>query len=246
MVKSVMVRWILKAMAFPLKVYSVGNAPVKTPSKFTVFSSLPTGKMLEDLAGAYSQVFGEPPWNEEHSPEVVAQKLARELSEPPVRLVTMEGNETDPIGGFCWGTIIDPESIPERVARARFPDNIREGREKAKELMKFLDEPVLFFDELAVLRPFRRGLAPIIFLVRPLFELGWETGVRTALFWTSTSSKIKLLTTYMGFQPLCSIDDIVFMANPNFIPLLKILQHLDPQAVQRVMSFTSRVIKRRR
>lgn len=260
------IRVVLKLTTFHLRVHRPEEASVKAPPTFIVLPNQRLGKepiwssdkyrrafpreqfgeILEELTKSYCQVFSEAPWYEKHSPQKILKKLSRELSTPLSRLVVMIGNKTFPVGGFCWGEIIPPSEIPKRVAFSRFPDNIQEGMEKSKTLLQYLgDKPILYFDELAVLKPFRKGLTPIQFLIRPLLELGWNVGVKQALFWTSDESKIKPLATYMGFQALCTIDQIIFMFNSDFVPLLKITQNLDARTAGRIMAFTSRINRKR-
>jgi hypothetical protein len=241
-----LIRRLLKLLTIRLKVYKPGEEPVRTPSKFMIFSHLPPSELLEKLADAYCQVFSEEPWHEKHSRERVIEKLKREVNPPNVRLVIMEGDKTTLVAGFCWGGVITPDQIPERVAQARFPEDLQRGKEKVKKLLEPLgDKKLLFLDELAVLKPFRKGPAPIQFLLRPLFELGWENNIKSVLFWTSEKSKIKALATYMGFSPLSTINEITFMFNPDFAPLLKIVQNWESKQIEKILTFTSFLARKR-
>jgi hypothetical protein len=241
------IRLILWLLTVRAKVSLPGKEPIKTPPNFLTFQELPTDEeLLKSLLLAYCQVFSEPPWQERHQPEKVLAKLKRELSGNPARLVVMLGDKTNPVAGFCWGSVISPQEIPDRIIQARF-ENVEEGKVNTEKLLKLLGEkPILYIDELAVLSPFRRKIAPIQFLLRPLLELGWQAGICQALFWTSASSKIRPLATYMGFYPLTKIEDLVFMFNPDFLPLLKIAQNLDSKRIARIMGFTSKLIGDRR
>lgn len=240
-----LVRAVLKILTLHLRAHSPGKAPVESPKRFTIYKEgLP--EELGPLATAYKQVFAEPPWDERHTLPEINEKLRQELMGDSF-LVLMEGNEEFPVGGFCWGAVIPVAEIEERVALAR-PGA---SREKVQGLIKTLyqkglgNSKLLFLDELAVLRPFRGSLSPIQFLLRPGLELALEGRIKAALFWSSWESKIVPLAVYMGFEPVGNINGIIFLLNRDVTPLLKIAQNFDPRGATRIMSLTSRIIKKR-
>ena len=241
-----LIRGILRTVTLPWKIYEPGKAPITVPSQFLTFTSLPPENVLTPLVEAYCKVFQEPPWKEHYSREEVVEKLSRELSGRAVRLVIMKGNQKEPVGGFCWGAVISPQEIIERVTKTKWWKGSEEEIEKLQKLVDFFKDRILFLDELAILKPFCGGLTPLQFLLRPLLELGWENNTSIALFWTSQESKIMPLAFYVGFQPLCSFDEIIFLMNPNFISLLKLAQHFNSRKAQKIISFTARLMKKKK
>ncbi len=235
------VRLVLNLATIHLPIYRIGQEPVPLPSNIDVFSNLPEKRVLENIAKAYCQIFSEPPWFETHTKERVIEKLSKEIENG--RLVIMRKEGSEEIVGFCWGAVIPTYQIPERVARAPFYHNIKEGSKKAEGLLTFFSKEgqVLYLDELAVAKESRGGLAPIQFLLRPLLDFGWQKGAKRALFWTSDESKIKPLSLYMGFEPIYKIDKIVFITTPNILPLLKLAQCYEPNKISKIMRITSRI-----
>ena len=70
-------------------------------------------------------------------------------------------------------------------------------------------------------------------------------GIRTTIFWSTPESRIVPLARYVGFEPVFRIeaDDkgIVFLCQPDFRPLVKMMQNLDWRQISRIMTTTSRL-----
>lgn len=238
MLKYRLIRMILRLITFP--VFVPNKSPILVPKEFSVFYQLPEDTTLKALIKGYQQVFGESPWEEKWKEEVVLTKLKRELSRNSF-LVIMDGNKEWPVGGFSWGAIIPIEDLENRVRKAlgSAPKGLIEvikHREKG--------EKILYFDEFSILRPFRRGVEPIRFLLRPGLEMGAKQGVFQTLFWSTPESRIVPLSIYMGYEPIIlgfqpeeKKKRIIFMYNPNFTSLLKITQKV--RGVVRIMKIIS-------
>lgn len=244
-----LIQWGLRVFTLPLSIripekvsLSSGNG---TGRGFFVFSRLPTKTLLRSgLIRAYQQIFSQPPWEENWSEEKVLAKIEREIR---IRgrsfLVLMAGTKEWPVAGFSWGAIVPLSAVEKRIASALgvdpkglVEDILRERR--VKELV--------YFDELAILPSFRGGLEPLRGLVRPGLELGYAQGIKQTLFWSTPESKIVPLVLGMGYEPLpISITrgekKIIFLFNPNFIPLLKILQRFGGKKIAKILRIVSRI-----
>ncbi|MDI6830154.1 MAG: hypothetical protein QME88_02345 [Actinomycetota bacterium] len=239
--------FMLRALSAPFRLYPPGEAPVRSPEGFRSYAGVdevPAG-VLRDTAMAYARVFSEPPWNEAWEPEAVMEKMRRELR-PPSCLTLMRGNEHQPVGGFAWGAVVPVEEAAERTLAAhgfRSPG--------VKELLdggmrgRISGRRVFFLDEVAILREFRGGMAPIQFLVRPALEMAVWSGATEGVGWTSWSSKIAPLSLYLGFsEVVAEVEGIAFLYNPDIRPLLKIAQNVNGQALERLVRSASRLVRR--
>jgi len=247
MFKYRLIRAILEVVTLRLSVFEPGMAPFPAPKKFPFFSRFPKDPIVQDgLARAYQRVFSEPPWNEQWPRDMVVTKLNRELKDGKPFLVTMQGNERWPIGGFAWGALLPVNALELRIGEALGTRPIGlEGILRARGV-----DRVVYFDEFAILRQFRRGLNPIRFLLQPGLELGYQHGVHRTLFWSTPTSRVVPLSLYMGYQPVFSTEaegkEIVFLYNENFLPLLKMAQNFDWRRAAKIMRVTSRILGRKR
>jgi len=202
-------------------------------------------EVLRDAALAYARVFSEPPWDEAWEVEEVMEKMRRELR-PPCCLTLMEGDGRSPVGGFSWGAVVPVAEAADRTLQAH--------GFRAAGIREYLDsrlrgairgERVFFLDEVAILREFRGGMAPIQFLVRPVLETAVASGATEGVGWTSWSSKIAPLSLYLGFsEVIAEVEGIAFLYNPDIRPLLKIAQNVNGQALERLVRSASRLARR--
>lgn len=238
---------ILRTLAAPFRAYPPGKAPVRSPDGFRSFYGLDEVPpvSLRGTALAYTKVFGEPPWNETWEFGEVMAKMEGELKRPSC-LTLMEGDEEQKVGGFCWGAVVPVEDAASRTVEAhRF-----KGPEVHEAIARKMDatirkEKVFFLDEVAVLRQFRGGMAPIQFLVRPALEVAVDAGAIEGVGWTSWHSKIAPLSLYLGFSTLIAeVENIAFLYNPDIRPLLKIAQNVNGQVLERVIRSASRLVRK--
>lgn len=242
MIKYRLIRAALKVLTLPFPVFLPGETPIFS-ERFSIFSRLPEDATLRaGLIRAYQTIFGESPWKEEWPEEKILAKLQRELADYSF-LVLMQGDEKFPVGGFSWGAVVSVGALETRVGQAL----LKQPTGLTKILQKQGMDEVLYFDEFAILRSFRRGLEPIRFLLRPGLELGYQNRVHQALFWSTPSSKIVPLALYVGFEPVFQFEvggkEIIFLLNPNFLPLLKLAQSTKGKRVAQFMKAISRFLK---
>jgi hypothetical protein len=243
MIKHQLIRAALKVLTLPLPVFLPGETPIFS-ERFSIFSRLPEDTTLRaGLVKAYQTVFGEPPWKEEWPEEKILIKLQRELTGHSF-LVLMQGDEKFPVGGFSWGAVVPVGTLETRIGQAL----LKQPTGLTKILQNRGMDEVLYFDEFAILRPFRRGLEPIRFLLRPGLELGlgYQNRMHQALFWSIPNSKIVPIALYVGFEPVFQFEaegkEIIFLLNPNFLPLLKIAQSVKGKRIAQLMKVISRFL----
>jgi hypothetical protein len=239
---------LLRIMSLPFPLHPPGEAPVKVPPRYHVYEGLEAvpEEVLREVARSYARVFSEPPWNEEWESEDVLEKIRRELRYPSC-LTTMDGDEEWKVGGFAWGAVVPREEAARRTVEAhRFEQE--ESRRLIEEGIKkhLKGEKVFFLDEVAVLRPFRGGMSPIQFLVRPVLEKALAEGATEGIGWTSWSSKIAPLSLYLGFSTkVAETEGIVLLYNPDLRPLVKIAQNVDGRSLERLIGLASKVVGKR-
>lgn len=232
---------IIRFMGLFLRAHPRGCAPIKMPSRFKVykdFSQIPE-EVLVGTAKAYSTIFAEPPWNEKWETQEVIAKIEREISSPCSFFTIMEGNTEFPVGGFCWGSVIQKKEIPKRVMEAHA---ISTDQSLDQVLNRIKGEKVLFVDEVALLKDFRGGIAPLQFLFRELLEISLTERVGI-ICWTSRESKIYPFLLRFGFERMGEAEDIVFLyASPAVgRSLAKFDQSLDFKKIQRIIALTSKL-----
>ena len=125
----------------------------------------------------------------------------------------MEGDETDPVAGTCWGASIRRTAIPERVVQAH---PIRGGKAAVAGLLTAVNEETLtYVDEIVLIERYRhRGPEPIVRLVLPVGECAIRE--QNGIFcWSGAGSNIiKVLRRHWGFRALGSVGDISFFYLP--------------------------------
>ncbi|MEJ5186711.1 MAG: hypothetical protein WHT46_06490 [Candidatus Geothermincolales bacterium] len=224
-----MIYTLIRTWSLPYKLYLDGQAPVRPPEGFRVFgeSEPPPEEIREAVAEAYAKAFSGPPWYESWKEQEVLDKMEGDLR-PPFRLVVMEGDEEHPVGGFCWGALVRKEEVLPRIVNSAGIEG-QEAETLGAVLGKEIrGEGVFFLDEIAILPPFRGGVTPIQFLIRPLMEASVAMGYREGVSWTHRDSTIAYISRYAGFRPLRpSFGEKVVIYCRDCLPILKILQNVD-------------------
>lgn len=237
---------IIKIIGLFLKEYPRGEAPIKMPANFRCYNSffeIPKA-VLDGTARAYKVIFEEPPWNEAWECEKIIAKIEREISSSSCSFFTiMKGNSDFPVGGFCWGSVIPKGEIPQRVMEAHA---ISTGEALDQVLNKIKGSKVLFVDEVAILKNFRKGIAPLQFLFRDLLEISLTERVGI-ICWTSRESKIYPFLLRFGFKRVGEAEDIVFLYAPPSVAraLAKIDQGWNFRKIQKIISFTAKIKRAR-
>ena len=165
-------------------------------------------EVLEGLSVTYAQVFSESPWNETWSQSAVVEKLTRELGSHEAFLTVMLGDDTCPIGGFCWGAVVPVRDIPDRVRAVR---EIAPGEITCLEAMvtKHRAAKVLYVDELAIAASFRNGIGAVASLCVPFFRIAVKRRVG-ALCWSTEESRISSILRAYKFKTIGEIGQIRF------------------------------------
>ncbi len=244
MVYSLIRLW---SILYPL--HEDGKSPVKSPANFQVFreDDPPSEGVKKAVARAYVEAFSGPPWFERWDEQEVLAKMEVDLK-PPFRLVVMEGNEEYPVGGFCWGAVIDKEEVVRRIVlSAGLKGTEEEELERVLE-RRIEGKEVFFLDEIAILPPFRGGITPIQFLIRPLLEACVSRGHKEGVSWTHRSSTIAYISRYAGFRPLePTFDDKLVIYCGDCRPILRLLQNVDGERIAALIKGVSKAlgVKRR-
>jgi hypothetical protein len=243
-----MIYSLIRFWSVPYRLYRDGDAPVEKPSGFQVFREgfPPPEHVARAVARAYVEAFSGPPWFENWKEEEVLAKMEKDLR-PPFRLVVMEGDEIHPVGGFCWGAVVRKEEVLPRIK-----ESAELGEAEGEILGRLLEkrirgEEVFFLDEIAILPPFRGGITPIQFLIRPLMEACVARGYREGVSWTHRDSTITYISRYAGFRVLSpSFGDKVVIYCGDCRPILKLLQNVDGEKIAALIRGVSKVLGIRR
>ncbi len=240
-----LIRYLLPVLTWRLKIWPPGQAPMKLlPGKFTLSHEVPLAP--KPLVAAYQQVFKEAAyWAEKWPAKTVLAKLRSEVVPPDSFLVTMAGDDENPVAGFAWGTKIGADELVTRIAKA-----LGKTAGELKDIVALLARrhisELLYADEFGVLKKFQNGIEPVRGLLRPWLEWGWHAyHIHTCLFWTTPASPIYKLALYMGFEPMFRTQmedggkEIVFLLNRDFRPLLKICQNLNSHQIARIIMVVS-------
>jgi len=173
--------------------------------------------------------------------------LKTEASSPFCVLITSSQGGVD---AFTWGTAADLFIISARVINARYRQREKSGEKEVSALREkleirniSLEEKLLYYDELAVQKNARRGIDPVMFLVRFGLTHGYQNGCRHALFWTAKKSPIFKLALCVGFETIHdTADGISFMLLEDFKHLLAILQNKTSEDVLSLMRSTLKLL----
>ena len=198
------------------------KAKIIKPVNFFYFLNDFPKKFKKEVLLCYQKIFSEPPWSENWEDEEVLRKLEKELKGGKSFLSIMLNNQNNMVVGLCWGAIINPNNIKERI------DTI--SNESLNKLENYLEkrgiDKVLFFDELGILKNFRGGVNPLRFLTLPGFEIGYKNNVKQAIFWSTPASKIVPFMKLLGFKTIIKEGKIVILYSRNFTSVLKIARNI--------------------
>jgi len=178
-------------------------------------SQLPSSRR-GDLFRAYQNVFAEKPWEEHWTERTFAQKLVRELSIPDIPqysedlvfLTLVDGDDDFPVGAFCWGAVVDNETIPGRVLSAR--------RFSGKDVDKITEatshiigKRLVYVDDMGVVARFRGGPLPVAKLCYPPAWLATNLQLEV-ICWSDAASRLSPILDAYGWRRLCEVSDVAF------------------------------------
>jgi len=237
------IKFLYKILTWPI--WPPGQAPVKLRGEFVLSHEPPTDTLLNGLVAAYKQVFKETEyWAEDWPTEVILAKLQREVVPPRSFLTLMAGNNEWPVAGFAWGAKVGRKDLPNRIA-----PTLGKTEEELDDLVTVLArrgvKNLIYADEFGVMRKFQGGLEPVRGLLRPWLEWAWHAyRVHACMFWTTPSSPIYSLACKMGFRSVYSTEverkEIVFLLNPDFRFLLKVVQNMGDREIARFLMAAER------
>jgi hypothetical protein len=157
---------------------------------------------------------------------------------------------TNHVVGFAWGVITSLENIVERILSSSC-------QKREKGILKIMNElrnplnsledkqNILFGDEMAILKEFRKGIEPLAGLVRMLFEHGVEYNCHQFIFWSSKRSSICKLAIKVGFQKIYeSSNGTNFLFHKDFFPFLKLLQKTKSPAVAVIRTYKTKMLEK--
>lgn len=238
--------WLIRIGIFLLNIFGKKIYFSKNQEKSLLFFGMPYDQLiLSGLIRAYKRVFSEKPWEENWHEDKIFLKIKEELKDKNSFLVVIKGNEDWPVAGFAWGAIISLEEIELRAEKAlgSVPRGLKNIIKKENK-----GDKILYCDEFAILSEFRKGLEPIRYLLKPALEMGAKKNVFQTIFWSTPESKIVPLARFMGYKiifeylPTGKKNKIIFLYNPNFRPLLKVVQKINSRNVAKFMRFATNII----
>ena len=172
-------------------------------------AEMPSEALLS-LVETYTRLFSEAPWNEAWTPERVIEKLKHELSSPLAFLTLLTEDETGIVGGFCWGASIPVAAIPQRVKEARGQGTISVHEQHLNRIPKLIRASrILYIDELAIVREFRGGIAPVAALCLPFLTRADAQNLGVICWSTEESNIVPILRAY-GFKTVAEVGPLQF------------------------------------
>lgn len=151
--------------------------------------------------------------------------------------------EQSEVLGFIWGAVGSLEAIATRVSVVPAwlgDDGWSEVIERLKVALKrdygLTDKSrLLYVDDLGILPGSRKGIEPLMLLLRQAFAHVVANGQQELLCWTSEKSPLFRFAAYAGFSEVArGQQGVVFMFSPDIVPALRILQH-SPRAMLPIM-----------
>lgn len=240
--QSKVVRGIWRAATFALS----DDKELVLPSNFQVCRSwgeLSDSCNTASLIACYQEVFRES-WDEWHPAEEIQERMMEELQPPAaISLMLKDGQ----VVGFCWGQVLGQSGVIRSVRRARTFSNFSQHDWQIVELalrQVLKGQPVLFMHELGILEQARGGIQPVQFLVGHVFEMGYQIGIHSAVWWTAIHSRAYDLSLNIGFDGVAQIGDFIFIYTPDFVPILKAIKHFDERQAFRLFLRSSREVKK--
>lgn len=145
--------------------------------------------------------------------------------------------------GFIWGAVGSLEAIAKRVGvvpawlgEGGWGEVIRNLKLALKRDYGLTDESrLLYVDDLGIIPGARKGIEPLMLLLRQAFVHAVDAGQQGLLCWTSERSPLFRFAAYAGFTEVArGKQGVVFMFSPDIVPALRILQH-SPRAMLPIM-----------
>ena len=181
--------------------------------------------------------------------DALRRRIIRELTpsdkKKPVCILIKETG-TNRVVGFAWGVITSLENIVERVLLSscqKREKGILEIIDKLRNSLFFLEDKqnILFGDEMAILKEFRKGIKPLAELVRMLFEHGVEHNCYQLIFWSSKKSSICKLAIKVGFQKIYeSNNGTTFLFHKDFSFFLNLLRKMKSPTIAVIRTYKNR------
>jgi len=181
------------------------------------------------------------------------RRIIRELTpsdnENPICILMKEAG-TNHVVGFFWGVITSLENIVERIL-------LSSCQKREKGIMKIIDElknslnslddkqNILFGDEIAILKEFRKGIEPLAGLARMFFEHGIEYDCHQLVFWSSKESSICKLAIRIGFQKIYeSNNGTIFLFHKDFSSFLDLLRKAKIPAIAVIRTYKTKMLEK--
>jgi hypothetical protein len=169
---------------------------------------------LNSLADCYAEVFNESwgeDWTRESALEEIQSCIECDPNYTPVMSILFR---EDDVIGFCWGFIMDAESLTDDSAP--FSSSDLKRHESVNVARYWLDQVgrksrFISIRELGVLREYRQDKTP--YLTLPIFEKAKAAECCVAFFRTKISSKAFKWSLGVGFVPLqlFMVDGLLLM-----------------------------------
>jgi hypothetical protein len=131
------------------------------------------------------------------------------LSLEPAFLTVVRGDESEGVGGFSWGAVVDVGDILGRVLSAH-PMPVAELGHLERALSDLGTERVVFTDEIGIRPRFRSGVLPVAQLCYPTTVVG-EYHKVPGLCWSKRSSRIVPILEHYQYRPIAHTEEIVFL-----------------------------------
>lgn len=160
------------------------------------------------------------------------QRLARELRSPAIAglLRTPDGT----VGGYAWGRV---DKLAAQLADLRQTPALahiapEDWQRLETKLAKAVgDQPVLAVHAIGLAYRWRRGLAPLKQLLRPLLELGVRTHAHAALWYAPRGTPVHHLAVGFGANVVADVGGLVFFLHPDIRPLARIFAALPASVI---------------
>lgn len=181
--------------------------------------------------------------------DALKRRIIKELTpsdrEKPVCILMKEAR-TNHVVGFTWGVITSLENIVERILSSscqKREKGILEIIDKLRNSLNFLEDKqnILFGDEMAILKEFRKGIKPLAGLVRMLFEHGVENNCYQIIFWSSKGSSICKLAIKVGFQKIYeSNNETTFLFHKDFSFFINLLRRMKSPTIAVITTYKTK------
>ncbi len=193
-------------------------------------------EMVNRLAQTYVDVFnaqGEFEWGEDWGINDAKGLIQESLSQRDSKnfVTIMEDGVGGDISGFSLAHIGFPEKV---LLSNQMPKdlNLDQRLKAVEEIRKGIaafngeQEPILYSQDLGIIRDQRSGSKRVAQLMEPMFSLAISENAHVGTFWTSTKSRLYLLSKIVDTKELFRFEDMkdnVFLAldTAEIVPILR-------------------------